>query len=479
MNPLVRHRSPIALAACGLLFFLLLALRLDWFSRPAPSTPGGQNPSSPHESWMVIEQAGRPIGHAHRRISPSAEGYRLEEASHMRLNTMGVVQAVALATRADLADDLSLKRFTFDLRSGLFNFSAQGSIQGKRLTVTAGQRTTELVVEPPLYLAAAVLPAAGRAGFAPEKVHRIMVFDPATLGRKPLEVRVEGREDLIVAGEAVDTYRLALHFMGVTQKAWVTPEGEVVQEEGLLGIRLRKVSREEALAAAEGAASEDLTRLVALPANRPLPRAREMSRLAVRLSNLPDGLALDGGRQTFDPATQRLTIQRETVGSLAASAPPAPETLLPSPLIEADHPLIRERVLSLIDPTDAPLLRIRKIMDWIATHIEKRPVLSLPSALATLEQGMGDCNEHAALLAAMARAAGIPAQVEAGLVYNEGRFFYHAWNLLWLDGWVTADALMGQLPADVTHIRLVRGEAAEQLDLLGAIGKAALTVLEE
>jgi transglutaminase-like putative cysteine protease len=204
-----------------------------------------------------------------------------------------------------------------------------------------------------------------------------------------------------------------------------------------------------------------------------------MSRLAVRLSNLPDGLALDGGRQTFDPATQRLTIQRETVGSLAASAPPAPETLLPSPLIEADHPLIRQRVLSLIDPSDAPLLRIRKIMDWIAAHIEKRPVLSLPSALATLEQGMGDCNEHAALLAAMARAAGIPAQVEAGLVYNEGRFFYHAWNLLWLDGWVTADALMGQLPADVTHIRLVRGEAAEQLDLLGAIGKAALTVLEE
>jgi len=92
---------------------------------------------------------------------------------------------------------------------------------------------------------------------------------------------------------------------------------------------------------------------------------------------------------------------------------------------------------------------------------------------------MGDCNEHAVLLAAMARAAGIPAQIEAGLVYMKGRFYYHAWNVLYLGRWITADSLMGQIPADVTHIRLVRGEPDSQMDLIGVIGKVKLEILEQ
>ena len=112
-------------------------------------------------------------------------------------------------------------------------------------------------------------------------------------------------------------------------------------------------------------------------------------------------------------------------------------------------------------------------------HIEKRPVLSVPSALETLKNRMGDCNEHAVLLAAMARSAGIPAQIEAGLVYLRGRFYYHAWNALYLDKWVTVDALMNQIPADVTHIRFVRGEPRQQIDLMSVIGTVRLKIISK
>jgi hypothetical protein len=37
---------------------------------------------------------------------------------------------------------------------------------------------------------------------------------------------------------------------------------------------------------------------------------------------------------------------------------------------------------------------------------------------------------------------------------------------------------MGQMPADVTHIRFVRGEADRQLDLVGLIGRLKLDILE-
>ena len=110
-------------------------------------------------------------------------------------------------------------------------------------------------------------------------------------------------------------------------------------------------------------------------------------------------------------------------------------------------------------------------------NIEKRPVLSLPDALSTLENRVGDCNEHAVLLAALARAAGIPCRIEAGLVYMKERFYYHAWNLVYLGRWITVDALFGQIPADVSHIRFVTGSPRQQLDLMGIIGKVKIRVI--
>jgi transglutaminase-like putative cysteine protease len=69
--------------------------------------------------------------------------------------------------------------------------------------------------------------------------------------------------------------------------------------------------------------------------------------------------------------------------------------------------------------------------------------------------------------------------MEAGLVYLHGRFYWHAWNVLYLGKWVTADAVFNQIPADVTHIRLVRGDSGDQMNLMGVIGKIKLEVLEQ
>ena len=55
-------------------------------------------------------------------------------------------------------------------------------------------------------------------------------------------------------------------------------------------------------------------------------------------------------------------------------------------------------------------MKAGKLVDWVHKNLEKRPVLSVPNALETLENRIGDCNEHAVLLAAFARAAGIPAE---------------------------------------------------------------------
>jgi transglutaminase-like putative cysteine protease len=82
------------------------------------------------------------------------------------------------------------------------------------------------------------------------------------------------------------------------------------------------------------------------------------------------------------------------------------------------------------------------------------------------------------LFCALARAAGIPTRIEAGLVYMNGRFYYHAWNAVMLNDWITVDSLMNQFPADVTHIRLVTGEFSEQTGLIAGMGTLGLEIIE-
>jgi transglutaminase-like putative cysteine protease len=109
--------------------------------------------------------------------------------------------------------------------------------------------------------------------------------------------------------------------------------------------------------------------------------------------------------------------------------------------------------------------------------LRKEITVGVPSALATLHAGVGDCNEHTQLYVALARAAGIPARVAAGLAYLDGKFYYHAWPEVWLERWVAVDPTFGQFPADASHLRFTVGGLGRQAELLRLMGALHIDVL--
>jgi transglutaminase-like putative cysteine protease len=117
--------------------------------------------------------------------------------------------------------------------------------------------------------------------------------------------------------------------------------------------------------------------------------------------------------------------------------------------------------------------------DWVYGHLRKVPTVSLPNAVQVLDMGEGDCNEHAVLFAALARAVGLPARVVAGAVYLDGAFFYHAWCEVWLTRWVSVDPTFHQFPADATHIKFVTGGPDEQLAMMEVVGRLGIEVLDD
>lgn len=476
------------------IFAVLLGLRLDLWEAVASRPRGLRGDAAAayptRESWMSIFQNNRKVGFSHRRLQPADAGYDLEETVVMRINTMGMVQDLRLTSRFGLDRELALEHFEFDIESGRFRFRARGRIDGGILSVdteTAGaQSRIDIPAAKEIWPVAALAEVLARADLTPGRRYEVDAFDPASLARVPVLAEVIGPDDLHVLDETVSATRITLNFRGMIQTAWIDRNGELLRERGLLGMRLEKTTRGQALAPLGLEAVPDLTEAAAVIPDRPIadPHGAALLRLRLR-GSLPESLRLQGGRQSY--AGGLLTVRRESLEDLPGIVDGQQLSALErvylraEPLIQSDHEKIRAVVRAVLgeNPQLSPLEKARRLMGWIQHSIEKRPVLSVPDAISTLENRMGDCNEHAMLFAALARAAGIPARVEAGLVYLRGKFYYHAWNLLFLGSWVTADPLFDQLPADVTHIRLVTGSMQQQFDLVGVMGQLQIEVVDD
>ncbi len=405
----------------------------------------------------------------------------------MRINTMGMVQDIQLQTRGRLKEDYSLSDFDFNINSGRFSFHVDGSLSGDVLTIktaSAGaNRRMDIRLENKPYLLAGITSAMAAVELKAGDKYTFDIFDPATLGQTPVIVDIIGQEDISLSGSQKTATKVTLNFKGTSQTAWIDQSGDVLQEKGLLGIRLEKTTRQNALEGLGRQASADLTEIASVASNVVLENPDHLETLKFEINGISDNrVRLDGGRQIFKKNV--LTINRESIANLADNIDhkdlQAFEKiyLQPSAFIQSDHQNIQTLAQKIVANKNTSLEKVNALVDWVHQNIEKRPVLSLPDALSTLENRVGDCNEHAVLFAALARAAGIPCRLEAGLVYLKGRFYYHAWNLVYLGRWITVDALFGQVPADVSHIRLVTGSPRQQLDLMGLIGKVNLKVIQ-
>ena len=482
----------ITVCAFGLVFAVLFCIRLNLYNKfiyepPKPFFSSIES-SLERDSWMNILQNGRKIGASHTIFLKTKNGYLLKETLYMRISTMGLIQDINLKTVGRLHPDFTLSSFDFNMSSGRFVFSAQGGIAGNVLSIkTHGLETTgsfHIKIPEKIYLAAGIINAVEVSGIEPGNEVVFQIFDPATMASEPVSVRVIEHEEILNMGVKKKVKKIAMMFKGVTQLAWVGENGEVIKEKGFLGISLEKTTRDHALFDLPVESSQDLTMVVSVPSNVRINHAETLKSLEVEIGGIPyDLIRLHGGRQFLNG--NLLIINKESLPDATSDYDITEfkeseiKFLEPTPFIESNHPKIRNLVKKIVEADDSPLDKTIKLLDWMNKNIQKRPVISVPDALAVSENRAGDCNEHAVLLAALSRAAGIPAKLEAGLVYLNGRFYYHAWNLLYLGKWITVDSLLGQLPADVTHMRFSNGEPGQQLDLLSMIGKIKLKIIKQ
>jgi len=436
---------------------------------------------------MGVYHEKQKVGYTYSSLAPAGEQFVFSETSLLRLTVLDVPQTVRTSMRGHLGGDFALHDVDFELSSGVGNLQANARVDGKqlRLTLRTGKDVTEQVLplDQPLYLPAPLRASLSAGTMQAGRELEALVFDPTALRNDRMRITVIAREPVPETDPAVDAWRLTEEFRGLQTTAWIDASGAVLREEGPMGFVLVRQNAEQATAQDWATQTAlDVVASAAVPVARPIADARNRTTLRVRLSGVNVDDVPSDGQQKRDGAV--VTLTRPPLSTLQSYALPYAgndyaDDLAATPFLQSDHPRIRSTARAAIGAEHDALRAAVRLNDWVYQRLRKVPTISIPNALQTLDMGEGDCNEHAVLLAALARAAGIPTRVVAGAVYLDGAFLYHAWCEVWLGQWVPIDPAFHQFPADATHIKFVVGGPEKHLAMLSVIGRLHIDVLDD
>ena len=344
------------------------------------------------------------------------------------------------------------------------------------------------------YLPLSIEALVAKKGFKEGDRFTFPIFDPTTLKPGEMTVLVGGEETIdLCRGISPKVDRsptmvkgrlLTLNFLGVETRVWVNERGEVLREEGPMGLVMVRESEKEAQQFPSGEPVEILT-LFSIPSNLEIENPRKARFLRVKLEgeDLED-LSIGDERQKIQSLPDGVLVEINGVNPVNPLNPLTNEDdLSPTSLIQSDEEEIQNLAREIVGDDKDPSNQMELLTAWVYENLEKVPTISIPSALDVLKTKEGDCNEHSILFAALSRSLGTPTRIAVGVVYLDGFFYYHAWNRVYLqsDGlsvWVDVDPTFGQSQVDATHIKLAEGELDRQAELANLIGRLKIEVLE-
>lgn len=314
------------------------------------------------------------------------------------------------------------------------------------------------------------LTLSGKVG-AVEETDRLKLDKDGKVGREavrltrvdlePVKVK-QAKEEVELPGETLwlDAKRVAV------RKSFAMP--------GAGTIVLYSTTKEAALK--EGIAPEllpDLGLQVSIPLAQTIDKPYETTEAVYRVSlDVPmDKVFTADARQTIRNKTAKGFDLAVTSGRSEGAPKPGREYTDSSPFIECDDDEVVALTRRAVGTETDPLAIAKRVEKWVHENMKLDTSIGFPSAARIARDLKGDCRQHALLMAAMCRAAKVPARTVIGLLYvrEQGRsptLGFHMWAEVWVNGdWVGMDAILGKGGMDAVHLKMGDHSWAETVTL--------------
>jgi hypothetical protein len=471
---------------------LILCMALCTAILPALAAPPKKIDKPPlSERWFGIYVDNDRVGFYRQKISEVADGYRIEADGIVHLKVMGFSKEASFRETYLVAKNLTLR--SFDVEQVINDTSTRhiGRLNDSTLRVKSendGKITNkQFKLKGEIYPGSAINMYPLMRDMTAGKSYKVMTFDTEELKIKEVKINVIGEEKTPDGQPAIKLRNNLYPF--VTNDIWVDQQGNVLFESVRDGLVVTRAENPKQLGSFVGGLVVSKKDLIydfsMVRVEPPIKDVAKLKGLVITLSGWNDELPLfqEGGQVSQKSGDGLLTI-RTGAAVVPPAVPPAATNsdlyVKPAEKIESDAPEIVAKAKELsTGKRDAREIALA-LASWTSEWLEDS-VNDGGGALESLKNRTGNCQTHARLYTALARAAGIPTRFVSGLVYQEGQgFLYHSWAESLLGGiWIAVDPTYNQLPADPTHLKFLEGHTLNDLaPIVAIIGKIKATVVE-
>lgn len=415
-----------------------------------------------------------------------AEGDKLSffEKSEMKLTLFKKAQLISTDVKVITNSKIEIQSFDFHMTSLEASIEIVGERSGDQLKMRVTQagktQTKVLPIQEPLLISPTIRPFILMKGLPADKAQlQAFILEPSALTTVPLTINLVKKSS--------NRWAATIGYLSHELISEIDGVGNLLSEKAdFAGLPVEAVpTTEPALEklVLDGT-RQDLVDLakVSFPT---IPMARTIKNFSVRISGVDlKGFELNRNRQKFE--NDILTVKTEEISKVATPVQSLVGQKSLERYLEGDtslpvyDPVIQRKAREIVQNESDLWKRAMKIHDFVFKELEKVPTISVPNALEVLATKRGDCNEHAVLYTALARAVGVPTRTVVGLVYSdrfygEPGFYYHAWVEVYNGKeWISIDPTWNQVPSDATHLAFVEGGLDQQVQVTALMGKIKL-----
>ena len=474
------------------------------------------------EGWFIVEMQGQHCGHMHmtmRRI-----GDRIESKSIMSIEMARADTKLKIGIEQEYRETLAGDALGFRQVQTLGEMPSivSGTIKNGRLKFVEEQAGAKHEKEYPWDAGAKFawgqLLEQRKHGLAPGTEYTLKTYDPSIRpdGAVETAIKVIGKREIDVLGvkQKLTHVTATLKLGGATGAAatalplelvsdsWLDDDADPVVTNidiGPIKLSVYKSTREKAMAT--GAPAEMFLQTfvkakgsIADGAKRVKYRLRLPPDSKMKLPDLPDTDMQTFKRISDTEAT--LDVKRTDWKALKASKETGiaqPEYLKASAMVDINNRRIKRLATRAASKNAPPIENADGLRKFVTDYINDKSLgVGFATATEVAKNRRGDCTEHGVLLAALARAVGIPARGVSGLIEIPAhfgvkglQFGYHMWTQVYINGkWVDLDAAMRQTDCAPTHIAISllplndEGIIDSVRSLLPLMGRLEIEILE-
>jgi hypothetical protein len=433
--------------------------------------------------WNACYMHGSKVGYervTYRRVE--RDGQRLVEIEgfvHLTIKRFQDTTVTTLRFTTTETPDGKLLEVEGQMVGGGLPVVTRGRVRGEQLeieTTTQGKTVRSVARWLPEYRGCfAVDQSLERQPMQPGEKRLLYTLLPGTDQVAKVELSARQRESVKLLSDSaellrIDTVITLAKGQSLEGPIWTDRAGAILRRHEPMDLDAYQVP--EALALEKPPAGGfDVGVDLSVPVDRRLSAPHDTKRIRYRLTlddGDPSGTFVSGASQLvrpIDPHTAEVTVfalrpQGDAGNAEAAADPPTADDLAPNNWIQSDNAKIIAVARETAGGQQDPWKLAQSLESRVRALIPKKDYSqAFASAAEVLETGQGDCTEHAVLLAALARALGIPARVAIGLVYLEQAdkpmFGYHMWDELYLGGrWVPMDATLARGGIGAAHLKI-------------------------